>query len=134
MLMLMPKVFGLILAAAVLGTSIMIFVMGARFQQVEQAAYAGKRRPWWFYLGGAVFAVLYIITLAGFIAGPDKTWAGWVLVVVIPVGAVLKGSLVIFNKEGQKKVTSIEGDAAWRKIALTRVILAPLFLVLAYFA
>ncbi len=132
--MLLPTIFGLSLALAVLATSILIMVMGGRFQKVEQAAYAGERRPWWFYLSMVVYAVLYTATLISFIMSPDKTWAAWVLVVIIPVGAALKGSLIIFNKEGRKKVTSIEGDKNWRKIALARLALLPVFLVLAYFA
>ena len=132
--MLLVKIFGLTLALAVLGTSIWMAVMGEKFQKVEQAAYSGDRRPWWFYLTLVVYAIFYVAVLISFITYPDKTWAGWVLVIVIPVGAVLKGSLVIFNKEGQEKVTSISGDTAWRKIALARLVLAPLFLLLAYFA
>ncbi len=132
--MLLPTVFGLTLALAVLATSILIMVMGGRFQKVEQAAYSGETRPWWFKLSIAVYAVFYVVTLISFIMSPEKTWAGWVLVVIIPVGAILKGSLVIFNKEGQKKVTSIKGDKNWRNIALARLVLFPLFLILAYFA
>ena len=132
--MLLPKIFGVTLALAVLGTSILIAVMGERFQKVEQAVYLGERKPWWFYGGLVLYAVFYVAVLVSFINSPDKTWAGWVLVIIIPVGAVLKGALVLFNKEGQKKVTSIEGDQAWRKIALARLVLFPLFLVLAYFA
>ncbi|TVR55387.1 MAG: hypothetical protein EA426_15300, partial [Spirochaetaceae bacterium] len=95
--------------------------------------YSGARRPWWFIVGLIVFAALYIVALVGFIGGADKTWAGWVLMVVIPAGAALKGGLVILNKKGQQVVTSIEGDAAWRKIALARAVLLPIFLVLAYY-
>ncbi|TVR57753.1 MAG: hypothetical protein EA426_11500 [Spirochaetaceae bacterium] len=131
--MMFPRVFALVLATAVLVTSILIFVMGARFQKVEQAAYSGARRPWWFIMGLIVFAALYIVALVGFIGSAEKTWAGWVLMVVIPVGAALKGGLVILNKKGQQVVTSIEGDAAWRKIALARAVLLPIFLVLAYY-
>ena len=129
----LPVVFALASATAVLATSILIFVMGARFQKVEQAAYSGERRPWWFILGLIVFAALYVAALAGFVATPEKTWAGWVLMVVIPVGAALKGGLVILNKKGQQAVTSIEGEAAWRRIALARAVLVPVFLVLAFF-
>lgn len=131
--MLFAKIFGLTLATAVLATSILIAVMGGRFQDVEKAAYTGDKRPLWFYLSAAAFVILYLVTLASFILSPDKTWAAWVLVIIIPVGAVLKGSLVIFNKKGQEKVTSIEGDNAWRKIALARLVLLPIFLVLVYF-
>ena len=129
----LPLVFALVLATAVLATSILIFVMGARFQKVEQAAYSGERRPWWFILGLIVFLALYVAALAGFIVTPEKTWAGWVLMVVIPAGVAIKGGLVTLNKKGQQAVTSIEGDAAWRKIAAARAVLVPVFLVLAYF-
>lgn len=132
--MLIPKIFGITLALAVIGTSILIGVMGGRFQKVEQAVYSGEKRPWWFYFSMVLYAVFYTVVLVSFINHPDKTWAGWMLVVIIPVGAVLKGALIIFNKKGQKQVTSIEGDEDWRKIALARLVLAPLFLLLAYFA
>ena len=132
--MLLPKIFAITLAVAVLGTSVLIAVMGGRFQNVEKAVYLGEKRPWWFYLAIAVYAIFYLATLISFIMSPDKSWAAWVLVVFIPVGAALKGALIIFNKEGQKKVTSIEGDQAWRKVALSRLILLPIFIALAYYA
>ena len=128
------QIFGLVIAAAVLGTSILIAVMGGRFQKVEQTVYSEKGKPWWFYLSFAAYAIFYLAVLVSFITSPDKTWAGWVLVIVIPIGALIKGTLIIFNKKGQEKVTSIEGDQAWMKIALARLILFPLFLVLAYYA
>ena len=56
------------------------------------------------------------------------------LMVVIPVGAVLKSALVILNPKGRAAVSAIEGDRAWRQVALTRAVLVPVFLVLAYYA
>ena len=44
------KLFGYLIAAGVLFTSLAMYVMGARWQAVEQAGYGGKSRPWWFYL------------------------------------------------------------------------------------
>lgn len=41
---------------------------------------------------------------------------------------------MLLNPKGQAVVTSIEGDAAWRRIALSRVVLVPVFLLLAFFA
>jgi hypothetical protein len=55
-----------------------------------------------------------------FIVGPDQIWDGWVLVILIPLGFVINGSLVIFNKEGQKMAASFEGDAARRMVGLTQ--------------
>ncbi len=130
----LTKGFALVLAAAVLATSVMIFAMGGRFQLVEAKAYAGDRRPWWFSLGLVAFAALYVAALIGFVTAPDRTWAGWVLMVVIPVGAALKAGLVILNPKGRATVSAIEGDRAWRRIALARAVLVPVFLVLAYFA
>ncbi len=132
--MVLTKLFGLVIVLALVVTSIMIAFMGGRFQKVEQAAYSGVKRPWWFYLSAVLYTVFYLAALVSFIISPDKTWAGWVLVVVIPVAAALKGSLVVFNKKGQEKVTSIEGDENWRKIALARLIFVPLFLVLVFYA
>jgi hypothetical protein len=130
----LTKGFALLLAAAVLGTSVWIFIRGGRFRAVEEAAYAGSSRPWWFKLGLVAFAAAYLVALAGFIGASERTWAGWLLMVVIPVGAALKGALVILSEKGRAKVVAIEGDRAWRTIALSRALLVPLFLVLAYYA
>jgi hypothetical protein len=132
--MMVPKVFALVLASAVLLTSVMIYVMGGRFQAVEERAYGGDRRPWWFSLGLVAFAALYVAALVGFATAPERTWAAWVLMVVIPVGAALKAGLVILNPSGRAKVIAIEGDRAWRRVALTRAVLVPVFLLLAYYA
>jgi hypothetical protein len=132
--MMLAKAFAALLALAVLGTSVWMYVAGGRFQAVEARAYAGARRPWWFVLALVAYALLYLAALAAFVAAPERSWAAWVLIVVIPVVAVLKGALVVFNRRGQTVVTSTEGDAAWRRIALSRVVLVPLFLLLAYYA
>ena len=63
----------------------------------------------------------------------ERSLAAWILMVVIPVGATLKIGLVILNEKGKERVTSIEGDIAWRRIAIARAALVPVFLILAYF-
>ncbi len=132
--MMTARAFALVLAAAVLATSLVIYVMGGRFRAVEERAYGSDRRPWWFVLGLVAFAALYLSALAGFVTAPERTWAAWTLIVVIPVGAALKAGLVILNPQGRVTVTAIAGDQAWRRVALTRAVLVPVFLVLAYFA
>jgi hypothetical protein len=132
--MMLAKAFAALLAVAVLGTSVWMYVLGSRFQAVEARAYAGERRPWWFVLALAAYAVLYLAALVGFLMAPERSWAAWALIVVIPVAAALKGALVLFNRKGRAVVTAIEGDAAWRRIALSRVVLVPLFVLLAYYA
>ncbi len=131
--MLLPRIFALILAVAVLATSILIYVMGARFQEIEKKAYLGEKRPWWFQVGLAAFAATYLTALAGFIMSDERNWAAWILMVVIPIVATLKLGLVILNEKGKERVTSIEGDLAWRRIAIARATLVPVFLALAYF-
>ena len=128
------KAFAALLAVAVLATSVLMYVMGGRFQAVEARAYTGARRPWWFVAALVAYAVLYLAALTAFALAPERSWAAWVLMVVIPVAAALKGALVLVNPKGQAVVTSIEGDAAWRRIALSRVVLVPVFLLLAYYA
>jgi hypothetical protein len=132
--MMLAKAFAALLALAVLGTSVWMYVLGGRFQAVEARAYAGARRPRWFVAVLVGYVVLYLAALAAFVVAPERSWAAWVLIVVIPVAATLKGALVVFNRKGQEAVTAIEGDAAWRRIALSRVVLVPLFLLLAYYA
>jgi hypothetical protein len=41
-----------------------------------------------------------------------------------PLGWVLKGALVIANPGGRAQVTAIQGDSAWRKVALLRLPIA----------
>lgn len=117
------QLFGYLLAGGVLLSSLAMFALGGRFQQVEQAAYAGARRPLWFWAVSAVVVVLYLAALVSFVAGP-KTWAGWLLMVILPLGWALKAGLVIVNPAGRAQVTAIEGDAAWRKVALLRLPIA----------
>jgi hypothetical protein len=131
--MLLPKIFALMIAGAILATSILIFVLGAKFRQVELAAYAGKRKPWWFIAAMAVYIVFYLLALFAFITSPERSAAAWMLMVVIPVGVCLKLALVILNPKGQAVVTSIEGTDNWRRIAVARSVLVPIFLALAYF-
>jgi hypothetical protein len=126
------KMFALLLAAGVVGTSLAIITMGGRWQQVEEAAYGGERRPWWFWLTSLVLLGLYAGALFSFITG-DRTWAGWVLVVILPLGWALKGALVVFNKKGRQTITSITGDQAWIKVGLARLPIAVVLVVLALF-
>lgn len=77
--------------------------------------------------------MLYLAALVTFISSPERSVASWILMVVIPVGAGLKLAPVVLNPKGQVKVTSIEGADDWRKIALARTVLVPIFLALAYF-
>jgi hypothetical protein len=127
------KVFGYLLAAGVVGTSAAMAVMGARWQEIEAAAYGGERRPGWFWLGSAGLMSLYLGALGSFLRGP-KTWAGWALMVIIPLGWLIKGALVIFNPAGRQRVSSISGAQSWRNVALARLPVAVVLAVLARLA
>jgi hypothetical protein len=128
------QLFGYFLASAALFTSIAMALMGARWQAVEQSAYAGQHRPWWFILISILLVGLYLAALVTFIGTLEKNWAGWLLMVVIPVGWGLKAALVIFNPKGRQAVSAIEGDQNWRKVALARLPIAVLLAVLTWFA
>lgn len=128
------QLFGYFLAFAALVTSLAIALMGARWQAVEQSAYAGKSRPWWFILISILLAGLYLAALVTFIGEPEKTWAGWLLMVVIPIGWGLKAALVVFNPQGRAAVSAIAGDQNWRKVALARLPIALLLGILTWFA
>lgn len=132
--MLLVKAFAILLALAVLATSVLMYVMGGRFQAVEARAYAGERRPWWFVAALVAYAALYLAALIAFVLAPERSWAAWALMVVIPVAAALKAGLVLLNPKGQAVVTAIEGHAAWRRIALSRAVLVPVFVALAFYA
>ena len=128
------QLFGYFLAFAALLTSLAMALMGARWQAVEQSAYAGKSRPWWFILISILLVGLYLAALVTFIGEPEKTWAGWLLMVVIPIGWGLKAALVVFNPQGRATVSAIAGDQNWRKVALARLPIALLLGILTWFA
>jgi hypothetical protein len=128
------KLFGYFLASAALFTSIAIALMGARWQAVEQSAYAGERRPWWFVAGSILLIGFYLFALYHFMNAAPKTWAGWVLMVILPLGWGLKAALVIFNPQGRAAVSSIAGDQNWRKVALARLPVSLLLGILAWFS
>jgi len=132
--MLYVKLFGYFLAIAALLTSAAIALMGARWQKVEQSAYAGERRPWWFIAGSILLIGFYIFALVHFVNGAPKTWAGWLLMVILPAGWGLKAALVILNPKGRITVSSIAGDQNWRKVALARLPAALLLGILTWFA
>lgn len=132
--MLMTKIFGFVIAFAALATSALMALMGEKFQKVEQAAYTGERRPWWFWTISAAIIVFYVIALVSFVGSQDKSIAGWILMVVLPLGWGLKAILIIFNKKGREKVTSISGDESWRKVALARLPIAVVVGILAILA
>lgn len=126
------KLFGYTLSAGTAATSLAMIGMGSRFQRVEAAAYAGERRPWWFYAIGIPLIVIYIASLIDFLRTEKRNWASWTLILLIPVGWTVKAALVVFNPQGRQTVSSIEGDTAWRKVGLARLPLAVVLALLAY--
>lgn len=131
--MTMLKVFGYLISAAVVGTSIAMMVMGEKWQKIESSAYSGDKRPKWFIGLSIITLAIYVLALLGFING-DKSISGWVLAVLFPIGWITKGLLVIFNKKGREKVSSIGTDSAWIKIGLSRIPAAIIISLLAYYS
>ncbi len=120
-------IFSLILAAGLLFTGIWVFTAGESVNKTMEHIYINKQWPWWLILATAIYVILYIAALVSFITSPDKTWAGWVLIIIFPVGTILK---MLFRKKA-KTIQEVEG---WRKLALVRVIIfMPLFIILALY-
>jgi len=132
--MIYVKLFGYFLTFAALLASFAIGLMGGRWQTVEQSAYAGKRRPWWFIAASFLLVGFYLFALYHFASAAPRTWAGWLLMVILPLGWGLKAALVVFNPRGRAAVSSIAGDQNWRKVALARLPIAILLGVLTWFA
>lgn len=80
--------------------------------------------------GGIALYALALIHLIG----AEKNWAGWLLIIIIPLGWVLKSALIVFNPKGREAVSNLAGDCNWRQVALARPPIALLLTVLAYFA
>ncbi len=124
------KLFGFVLAAGIALTSLAMMLLGERWHKAEVAAYGGARRPWWFYALSALVVGFYLLALTGFLGG-EKSWAGWVLMVLIPTAWLIKNILLIFNPKGRTKVTALSEGSGWTKIGLARL---PLALILAALA
>jgi cation transport ATPase len=127
------QLYGYFMAVIAVLSSVVMIVMGGNFQNVEASAYAGKKRPWWFILISVALLAAYGVVFYNFLQ-IEKTWASWVLVVLLPVGWGLKAAMVIFNPKGRQTVTAISGDSAWRKVAVARLPIAVILAALAYFS
>ncbi|MEN1760330.1 hypothetical protein [Anoxynatronum sibiricum] len=127
------KAFGATLSIAALITSIAMMTMGAKWQKIERAAYAAKKRPWWFMVISIFLLVFYAVALMEFTSS-QKTIAGWIMMVAIPGIWALKAVVVIFNPKGRAVVSEISGDQAWIKIGLARLPIALLVGLLTWLA
>jgi len=123
------EVFGYGLAALALATSVCMLALGRRWQRIEAAAYGGIRRPAWFWLAAAILIMLWVLAAWDF-AASAKTWAGWALVVGVPLIWSVKAAALVFNPKGRKAVSGIDTDAGWRKIGLARLPVAAILAVL----
>ena len=127
------QVFGYLIAAAVLFTSLAMLILGGRWQRIEAAAYASAKRPLWFIALSILVLGLYLAAVIQFIMLP-KAVGGWILALLLPAGWLVKGALVSFNAKGRSKVSAIAGDRAWIAIGLSRLPVAVLLGLAAYFA
>lgn len=130
--MLLVKIFGFTMTLGVFFTSVAMIIMGSRWQKIEASAYSNDKRPLWFWVVAIGLISLYVIALVSFVSG-EKNWASWILMILLPVGWGIKGGLVVFNKDGREKVSSISGDKAWIKIALARLPVGIILAVLSLF-
>ncbi len=60
----------------------------------------------------------------------ERTWAGWALIVGVPLVWALKTGLLVFNSNGRKAVSGIDTDAGWRKIGYARLPIAATLLII----
>ena len=127
------KAFGATLSIAALITSVAMITLGAKWQKIERAAYASEKRPWWFVVASILLLTFYAAALMEFISA-QKTRAGWVLMVAIPILWAMKAAVIIFNPKGRKVVSEISGDKSWIKIGLARLPIAILVGLLTWFA
>ncbi|MFC6689196.1 hypothetical protein [Jhaorihella thermophila] len=119
-------IFGYGLAALALATSLGMIVLGRRWQAIESTAYGGDRRPIWFWTAAAVLLTVWALAAAEFSAS-DRNWAGWTLIVGVPLVWAVKAAALVFNPKGRRTVSGIDTDSAWRRIGLARL---PIVIVL----
>jgi hypothetical protein len=127
------KLFGFGLAAGIVLTSLAMAWLGGRWQRIEASAYGSDKRPVWFWVLSLLLIGLYIAALVSF-TSMERTWASWLLIVIIPLGWLLKAGLVVLNPRGRIAVSSVSGDKSWREIAVARLPIALILGVLAWFA
>jgi len=128
------NIFGYVLAALLVFTSLGMIIMQGKWQRIEAAGYrSGAGLSWWMIALAIVLVVLYAASVIQFI-NAEKTIAGWILILLVPVGWALKAVLVVFNPRGRAALSNISGDVNWIKVGLARLPLALVLGVLAYFA
>ena len=128
------NIFGYTLAGLLLLTSLGMILMRGKWQQIEAAGYrSGEGLSWWAIGLAIVLVVLYVASVIQFIHA-EQTTAGWLLILLVPVGWAFKAVLVVFNPQGRAALSNISGDANWIKVGLARLPLALILGVLAYLA
>jgi len=128
------NIFGFTLAALLLLTSLGMIIMQGKWQQIEAAGYrSGEGLSWWMIVLAIGLVVLYAASFIQFI-GAEKTTAGWILILLVPIGWALKAVLVVFNPQGRAALSNISGDANWIKVGIARMPLALVLGILAYLA
>ena len=127
-------IFGFTLAALLVLTSLGMIIMRGKWQQIEAAGYrSGAGLSWWMIVLAIGLVGLYAASVIQFI-NADKTIAGWILILLVPVGWAVKSALVVFNPKGRAALSNISGDANWIKVGLARLPLALVLGILAYLA
>lgn len=124
----------LTLLAAMTSAGMMLFP--SRWRKLEVWAYGGRRRPWPVLALALVLLVLWTLALLDFAQRPagDRNWAGWTLVIAVPVLWVVKSAALVFNARGRAAVSSISSARSWRRIGLARLPIALVLAALAWLA
>ena len=96
--------------------------------------YGGARRPWQVWALAGLLLALLALGLADFARASEGTrnWAGWALVVGVPLLWAFKAAALVFNAKGRAAVSSISRAQDWRRIGLARLPIAVLLAVMTW--
>ena len=127
------EIFGYGLASLALATSLGMIVLGRRWQTIEASAYVGARRPIWFWIAASGLLAFWAVAAVEF-ATSDRNWAGWTLIVAVPLVWASKAVGLVFNPKGRKAVSGIDTDHGWWRIGLARLPICFVLIALVAFA
>lgn len=129
-------IFGVLLTALAVATSLGMLLFPERWSRLEVWAYGGATRPRPVWALASILLALWGLAAAEFALRPDggRTLAGLALVAGVPAFRAVKSIALVFNPKGRAVVSGISDPRSWRRIGLARLPIALGLAALVWFA